>query len=559
MSGSRLLLDELYRVGDEGFLAELRRSRAEKTLQAFGERWFSDPRPWARTQLLTYIGEGCDEPGHRPLVKKLFKIAEEKADDELMAHFLVAFDRMVKRRIVSSSRWDWASRQQVQRYRLLTQAPETNVWESGRMVQRFALPTRRYLKRRAFRYFRGLGRKDLTRYRTAVMRALLLYRDEDLRTPEALLDSWGLVHILYHGSPALDRRPSGIRLHDGHALSELTPAPIHPAAWTEVDPLWTLILQGRARTVRTWAISLVKRDHAAATRGLSLVRVAAFLRSPHDEVQTLGAELLQNASGLDEVPLADWFDLLKIENLQALPIICDLLARQVSPDRLSLEQCVELAMNKAAPVAELGLRWAMAKPIKGPAELKLILRLGNAGAPVVRGQAAAWIARLLREQPYAAPEHVRELLDARFPDAREAALALLDDSRFAASTMLFGALAESPYDDVRARLVSHLEQATRGLGPEALLRVWATSLLAVHRGGKAKQRVTNQIAERVVQAPAEADQLVPLLGIALRSIRASERRAALAAVSRAAFTTPVLRAAIARHLPELTLFPEENP
>jgi hypothetical protein len=46
---------------------------------------------------------------------------------------------------------------------------------------------------------------------------------------------------------------------------------------------------------------------------------------------------------------------------------------------------------------------------------------------------------------------------------------------------------------------------------------------------------------------------LPLLGLALRSVRAPERRSALAAVARAAFQEPTLRAAIARDLPEISL------
>ena len=43
------------------------------------------------------------------------------------------------------------------------------------------------------------------------------------------------------------------------------------------------------------------------------------------------------------------------------------------------------------------------------------------------------------------------------------------------------------------------------------------------------------------------------------SVEAPERRAALAAVSKAAFKAPALRSAIGRKLPELALFAEETP
>ena len=84
--------------------------------------------------------------------------------------------------------------------------------------------------------------------------------------------------------------------------------------------------------------------------------------------------------------------------------------------------------------------------------------------------------------------------------------------------------------------------------------MWATTLLAVHRGGRAKRAALNQIADRIMRAvQAEAEALLPLLAIALRSVRAPEQRTALAAVARAAIREPALRGAVARALPELKL------
>jgi hypothetical protein len=75
----------------------------------------------------------------------------------------------------------------------------------------------------------------------------------------------------------------------------------------------------------------------------------------------------------------------------------------------------------------------------------------------------------------------------------------------------------------------------------------------VHRGGRAKRGALNQIADRIARRPAEAEALLPLLAIALRSVRAPEQRTALAAVARAAIREPALRGAVARALPELKL------
>ena len=46
-------------------------------------------------------------------MKGLFRRAEAKADHELMAHFLVAFDRFGIRRLVQRHGWDWQARQAI--------------------------------------------------------------------------------------------------------------------------------------------------------------------------------------------------------------------------------------------------------------------------------------------------------------------------------------------------------------------------------------------------------------------------------------------------------------
>lgn len=157
-------------------------------------------------------------------------------------------------------------------------------------------------------------------------------------------------------------------------------------------------------------------------------------------------------------------------------------------------------------------------------------------------------------------EHVRDLIDARYDDMRREGLGLFErDVRFKDEPTLWTALAENPYDDVRFFLLKHLEEREKALGQTALQRVWATTILAVHRGAHQKRAALSQISARIVAHPAEAEPLLTLFSYALRSVRVPERRAALAAVSKAAFRAPTLRSAIGRKLPELSLFAEEAP
>jgi hypothetical protein len=313
------------------------------------------------------------------------------------------------------------------------------------------------------------------------------------------------------------------------------------------DELLTLAESARSRTVRAWTIAWLRSQYQLA--GLPIARVRNFLRSPHEEVQVFGAELLKSAVGLDQLPIDEWLTLLQIENPSALPLICDLVRKHVSPARLRVEDCVTLAQNPAAPVAELGWQWLRER--KG-VDLSSVVALGEAAAPVVRQEAVGWVIERLRA-PEGKPEHLRELIDARFGDVRERALMVMEDEKFRDAETVWAALPESPYDDVRVKLVQHLEARLRELPKGSLRHVWVTSLLAVHRGGKAKPLVARQIAARIAEKPAEAPELLPLLGIALRSLRQPEKRAALAALVRAAEKTPALKTEIGKRLPELKI------
>jgi hypothetical protein len=356
------------------------------------------------------------------------------------------------------------------------------------------------------------------------------------------------VHALYHGSPVLDRTPNGVRLLWERSLAELKPAPFRVPVWMGVrDELLALVESARSRTVRAWTIAWLRAQYQLA--GLPIARVRHFLKSPHEEVQVFGAELLKAAVGLDQLPIEEWLELLQIENPSALPLICELVRKHVSPARLRVEDCVTLAQNPAAPVAELGWTWLREK--KG-VDLSSVVALGEAAAPLVRKEAVGWVIERLRA-PEGKPEHLRELIDARHVDVRERALVVMEEEKFRDSETIWSALPESPYDDVRIQLVKHLEARLRELPKGSLRHVWVTSLLAVHRGGKAKPQVARQIAARIADKPSEAPELLPLLGIALRSLRQPEKRAALAALVRAAEKKPSLKSEISKRLPELKI------
>jgi hypothetical protein len=358
-SSSTLLLDEAFAAGDERFFDALIESTAAKKLKSLADRWYGDVRPFARKALLRYLDDGCDRPHHRALVKTLFKLAELNEDDEAMGHFLVVFDRLVKRTAKKVPVWDRATRTSGFGVQMLADksVPE-KVGNRDVKALRFSQSTRRYLRRRAFRYFRLLARRDPSRYGTAIRAALAQYQDAHLDTPSQLLDAWGLMHALYWGSPVLDRAPRGIRVAEGRSLAELEPAPFCPESWGgSLNGLLELVEKAGSRTVRVFTIGLLEREYAAVLRSVKVTRLKGLLRSPHDEVQTFAAKLLRTATGIEALTVDEWLALLRIDNATALPLLCELVIKHLLPDRLTLAQCVDLACARPAPVAEVGLRW----------------------------------------------------------------------------------------------------------------------------------------------------------------------------------------------------------
>ena len=560
---STLLLDEYFAEANDRFFDELIASRADRKLHSLAPRWFADERPWARDMLLRYVDDGCDRHGHRGLVKALFKLAEEAGDDLLMAHFLVAFDRLIEHTVRKFSRFDWNTRESYDEWvKLRTtnqplRQPRTRKIKRGR----FSVYTRQYMQRRALRYFRKIGFRDLPRYGKAARTALLLYEDRHLERPEQMLDAWGMMHFLYHASPVVVRDPRGIRVADGHALSELEPAPLHPNAWQSCfEELLAMLATAHSLVVRRWLVAWLKKNYETDLRAPDIRQLKRLLWSPHPDVQTFAAELLGRARGVETLPVIEWLSLLDIENPTAIPIICDLVARNVSPDRLDLAACVELACARPAPVAELGLRWARTKSVDDRDALHTALRLVEAKAPNVLDEAITWIAELVGRASLGTTKHVLDLLDARQPLARAAGIELMKKQRrFTDDVILWAALAESPYRDVRAFLIKHLELRLSDLPEQGVQKIWATTLLGISGGSRTKRQVLRQLADRIVQQTDRAPAILPLMAIALRSVRETERRAALTAIAKAAFMQPALRAPLAEHIPELVLFPEASP
>jgi len=554
---STLLLSEYFDAGDERFLPELIASNAARKLQVFGPRWYADKRRFAREALLAYIDDGCDRPHHRPLVKKLFKHAESAGDDEAMAHFLVAFDRIAPRVMVSAKRRVPGTYTRAKTSVLRDDPALPHYRSVADRVGRFTMKTRRYLQRRAWRYLRAMSKSQPVEYLRVLSWVLAQYNDGQFDPPQRLLDCWGLVHALFWSNDAIRRTVEGVRVGSGRSMAELRPAPYAEELWSKpyaFEPLFILLLKAQSAMMRTVAVGFLERLHMGALRELGVDQLIMLLKSPNAQAQTLSAMLLDGSSGLERLSVNEWLELLEVDNPFALPVLCKLVLKHVSPSRVTLDHCVRLAMARPAPVAELGFEWLKSRKLTTESDFEKVLVLRNASANVVRAPAVRWLLGHFEESAFAKPEHVRELLDSRFEDVRQCACeSLATAGRFADEPMLWAALAESPYTDARSFLLAHLSLRASALDEGSLRHLWATVLLAVHRGSRAKQRAITQVAKAVAQDPAKADELLPLLAVALRSVRAPERRAGLAAIAQAVVKNPSLARSVNKHIAELDL------
>ena len=261
------------------------------------------------------------------------------------------------------------------------------VVEKLKGLRLFSVATRAYLRRRAWRYFRRLGRTDPDRYIAAASEALSLYRDEDVVDGLALIDNWGLTHILFHHCPTLVAKPAGWTTAEGRSLAELAPAPIFEPLWGEATgAVVGLLARARCRTVVRWAIRRIEGDPARALASYPLEAWVDLLGHDDPEIAGLAAEILRGAEGLDAIGTDRWLALVESSSPAALDVVCELAARHVGPGDVTLEQAARLAGLRPLPVARLGLSWLWAKaPRAGEADPTL-LGLIEAGCVPLRSE-----------------------------------------------------------------------------------------------------------------------------------------------------------------------------
>jgi hypothetical protein len=373
------------------------------------------------------------------------------------------------------------------------------------------------------------------------------------------------MHILFRGSPAIVAQANGWQLAVGFTLADLTPSPRFEPLWlASAVPLIELLKTAQCRPVRQWTIQMLKIQHPGAIARLPLAELLAMLGHADVDVAQLALESLKASPDLGLMSVDRWLTLLDEANPQTLEVLCELLIQRFDSGSITLDQAVKLACSRPLPVARLGLAWLQAKRPATAEECVRLLQLAEANAEPVRAEAIRWLRAVLSASPHFQASWILDLLDGRHEAVRREAWEwFLAEARARNDVTLWQRLLESPYDDIRLPLVTMLEASVQRrdaitidrsqLDGELVRFLWAAVLLNIHRGGRAKPHVVGQIVQRLERHPAEAPQLLPILAVALRSIRGPEFRAGLAGVVQLLEASPELGAEVRQVFPELNV------
>jgi hypothetical protein len=577
---SKLLLDECFAAADDRFLSEWIKFRSPEIIAAYVQQWVADSRPWARQQMINYLAMDLNFPGHELFVKRAYRHFESVRDHEMLGHFMVTFDRLVRRSRIAVPRWDRSTRELIQDEHLYARPNKTVIPETGRTVtygtgkhqRTFPLPdlrnnpknrlfrhrTRNFLRRRVWRYFRWLSYKNPMEYLAAISRALCVYTDAEFKLGENIIDNWSLMHACYFHSDALTFSAAHTNLASGQSLATLSAAPYRAEIWKTAKAathLIHLIWNAHSSLVRVWAMELLRRDHQQAISQIDMKILVSLLKHSDARVQEFASQLFRDHQGLASMTVSAWLEVLQQSDRSLLPIICEAMTKHVASARLENSQLLLLATAEPVPVAALGLRMLQERHQQRRLSSTEIVELSRAQCAATAGELTTWALKQLNSAEYYSVDSVVEFFDSLHEPMRAAAMTWLEASTSGGheDSVLWSRLIETPFDDVRLRLVDCLQRRTTQPNTDvnSLNHLWCSVLLGVHRGGRAKLKAIQQIQAAILRDSRQATKLLPVLSVAARSLRAPERRGAIAALASLKSGNPELEAAIRLHLPEL--------
>ena len=567
---STLLRDELFESESPDFVEYLRQFTGSKSLAAFVDRWKKDTRPWAREQVRAYALLPLDRPGHEVVVKRLFKAAEDAGDYEAIGWWTVAFDRLVRRRRVKRWFWDQSSRSYThyeslasRRDRLTPNPSNSDTYRRNKPWDRlFSHATRHYLRRRAWRSFRGLGYGQPDAYVAAVVGFLAHYEDADLEHGENLLDSRSLVFACFHGSPLLTFSPRLVNVSENASLGDLTPSPYHAELWKRVDafsPLVDLVLAARSALVRVFALDLIEADHAQLIPTINKDQLFRLLEHTDPRVAEFAGRAFEANDALGVLGIDAWLELLNRPESPVLAQVAAAFRKHVDPARLDTDAILRLACVRPQPVADLGFELLRARHGQAALLEAQLVALADVQCAALAPETTAWafLERYGKGGAHSV-DFETPFFDAMLRPVRDAAMAtLVKGSPGWNEPLLWTRLIESPYPDVRFGLIDRLRERGGAPGAETsrLAPVWTAVVLGVHSGSRWKPKALGQIVDAILSAPGapNVEGLLAVLALAVRSIRLPERRAGLAAVAELLERGPALEARVQAQLPELEL------
>jgi hypothetical protein len=576
-------LSNYFEAADDRFADELEKAQSTETLTSIVQRWVVDERPWAQQQIVKYLQRELNFPGHELIVKRFLRHFESVRDHEMMACLMVTLDRLVRRSRSIDLPENCESRETRGTLRLFAKPNRTVVEQKGRTrvsgagQWRRVLPlpdihnraenrlfghrTRNYLRRRVWRYFRWLSFRDPQAYRTAISSALLQYRDSDFSSGENTLDNWSLMHACYFHSDAIRFTVAHANPVPGKSLDELHAAPWHPVLWQSaeaIDLLLRILNDAKSSLVRIWAIELLQQNHEEVIPQLQIDRLTKLLVHSDSRVRQFVLPHFLNHERLGQLDVSTWIELVENCDLSLQLEFCTKVMVHVLALDLDTDGLLQLTTAQPVLVAELGFQRLRQRHSEHPLTIEELTSLSCARCAALAGELTTWALMQLGSHETSCAGSIVRFFNASMECVRVAAVSWLESiaSPGRNDPRLWSMLIESSYDDIRLRVVEWLDRQSRQSeeGLEAMVHVWCSVILSDRQGSRTKLNAITAIQSAIVSTPAEAPALMPVLAVAVRSLRAPERRRAIAAIATLmVHGDSSVRENLRRFLPEVSL------
>ena len=242
-----------------------------------------------------------------------------------------------------------------------------------------------------------------------------------------------------------------------------------------------------------------------------------------------------------------------------LELVAKCFREHVSSSRLQAGQVLGLCNSQQGPLATLGFEIVRDEVWSSRLQVSEISQLAGCRCRFLGSEIATWALTKLDDRKAANAKNVIDFFDSSLVPVRRAATHWLGQSGTTVQKdpELWAMLLESPYPDIRTALVNWLDRIVgpgelgQGNDASSVLVLCATVILQIHSGGRSKLKAIDRLAGWVCEDPVLLPKVLPILSIAIRSIRGPEMRQALCAVLEISSRFPDQKSAIESMIPEL--------